>query len=218
MSNFYSLPKATQWVLSILLLIGCLGFGLPWLDYLDQPLIFILLIFVIVPIFQFLTTPFMTLTGVYTYLSPMLLVYSARPERYDLHNGTSFDYIHHYRNTKAGMKWQNQLLLYFMDGLLEIIRRIESGELPETVEVRGSSYFLSDQTIERLGFKSKKTGIAEKFNIIVNYLDLVWMYSLSKGKLSFPNLANIKTITTKGQQLVQQKDQFLKMKTFLEKR
>ncbi len=45
----------------------------------------------------------------------------------------------------------------------------------------------------------------EKLNILVNYLDLLWMYSLAQGKIAFPRLNNIKTAEMKGTDLVANK-------------
>ncbi|MEO1625285.1 MAG: hypothetical protein AAFV25_09005, partial [Bacteroidota bacterium] len=48
-------------------------------------------------------------------------------------------------------------------------------------------------------------------NLVLNYLDLMWMYSLSKGKLTFPHLSNIQTATTDGETLLQNKDLLTKL-------
>jgi hypothetical protein len=218
MNKFYDLPKYAQWIVTAIILL-ILGFLVNfWIKLTGVFLLAILLIFIITPIMQFLIAPLMKLTGVYQYLSPMLLVYSPSEKKYDLHNGTSFDYLFLYQNTNSGLTWQNRMRGYYMTGLLAIIDKVEIGELPDTVEVRGSSYFLSEQTTKRLGFQSKSTGAAEKLNILINYLDLVWMYSLSKRKLSFPKLKNIKTVSTTRAMLLKNKEQFLKIKHFLEGR
>ncbi len=195
-----------------------LGFFIIWMNLFEVNFLAILLLFLMTPAMQFLVSPLMTLLGVYKYLSPMLLVYAARPELYDLHNGTSFDYLFHYRKTRSGNQWQNRLLLYYIQGLLEVIRQIESEQLPATIEVRGSTYFLADSTIERLGFEAHPTVWYEKANLVINYLDLIWMYSLSKGKLSLPKMSNVKTATTTGERLVAQKSKLESLKAFLEKR
>lgn len=184
----------------------------------EKSLLAIALVFIITPLGQFLLSPLMTLTGVYQYLSPMLLVYTPNDKRYDLHNGTSFDYMFAYGKQNGGLSWQNQLLKYYLEGLLRVIQEIEENKLPETVEVRGSSYFFSSRTAESLGFEVQSTGGAEKFNILINYVDLVWMYSLSKGRLRFPRLKEVKTASTTGKNLIAKKQKIVQIKQFLDSR
>lgn len=182
----------------------------------DQALLF-LLIFVITPLLQFLMTPFFTLIGLYKYVSPMLLVYNGSDKKYDLHNGTSFDYLLVMRDKRKGIGFRQKMLTFYLDGLLVVIDKIENKSLVETVVVRGSSYFFSERTANRLGFKTSKTNAAEKTNLVFNYLDLLWMYSLSKGKLVFPNLNKIKTAEISGKELLANKKKLLNLKSFLQR-
>jgi len=57
----------------------------------------------------------------------------------------------------------------------------------------------------------------EKLNILANYLDLLWMYSLAQGKIAFPNLTNIKTAEIKGTDLVANKAKLKALSSYLKK-
>ena len=218
MNSFYRLPKIVQWIIAVFMLLILFLIMGTWMDLMSVHILFILAAFIVVPFFQFLATPFFTLTKIYTYLSPMLLVYAANKKTYDLHNGTGFDLMMTKGDTPSGLEWRHRVLKYYIEGFLKIIDKLENKELPETLEVRGSSYFFNDQTAERLGFKIKETPIHEKLNIYLNYLDLIWMYSVSKGQLSLPKVTDVKTVSTTGSELVKQKEQFLSLLKHLKRR
>ena len=114
MNRFYEYPKFIQWFVAIILVM--VGFGSILLIYLGPW--FILLFPFIISIFQFGSTPFFRLTGIYKYYSPMLLVYNPNPKTYDLHNGTPFDYFFVMKRKDAGAKARYQILAYFVQGLL----------------------------------------------------------------------------------------------------
>ena len=101
------------------------------------------------------------------------------------------------------------MLYYYFDALLKIILQIESSNLSKTTVIRGSSYFLSEGNAKKFGFTVQATSTIEKLNIVLNYVDLIWMYSLSNGKLTFPDLTRIITIRTTGMELVKQKQKLL---------
>lgn len=205
MNKFYKIPKLLQWIIAILFFILVFALMLWWLNLCKINILFYFLIFVFVPISQFLATPFLSLIGVYHYLSPMLFVFMPSQKKYDIHNGTSFDYLFLMKNTKAGIEWRNKILQYFLEGLLEIIDRIESSRLPKDIVIRGSSYFFSERTAKRLGFEIQKTGIFEKINIMLNFLDLMWMYSIAYGKFRIPNVFKVKSAEIEGKRLLLKK-------------
>jgi len=194
-----------NWFIAILFTAVLGFFTVWWMDIVKNQFFWALLIFIFVPIIQFLITPLFQLIGVYRYHSPMVISMANIGKVIDLHNGTSYDYLIKMRGVKPGKAWQKTMLKYYMEALLDVISNIENEELSDQVVVRGSSYFLSDRTIKKFGFISKRTSIPEKINILFNYLDLFWMYSCSEGKMAFPNLANIKTAKIKGADLVEKK-------------
>ncbi len=216
MNSFYRKPKIFQWFIAILLLAIAL---VPIIAIVEigNGLLFLPLLLVFAPIIQFSLSPLMTLFGAYHYLSPMMIVYNPNEKKYDLHSGTSFDYLLVMKNVPKGKATEKKLLEYFCEGFLEIINRIENGKLTKEIKITGTSYFMSLRTAERFGFESGKQNWFLTLNLYLNYIDLLWMYSRSKGKLAFPKLGNAKSIETTGEKLVANKEYILKMKEYLGK-
>jgi hypothetical protein len=205
MNDFYKQPKALVWIESILFLLA--GFFLAVLiiekGY-DQPLYYLAFV-LYVPITQFLYTPLFTLTGGYTYYSPMLLGYMVNEKQIDLHSGTSFDYLFVLRKYKLGIELRNRLLAYHLEGLLHLISLIENKQISESVTIVGTSYFFNDRTLQKLGFQIEKASAFYRANLFLNFIDLFWMYSLSRGKVSMPSLWEAKKARVLGSTLVVQK-------------
>lgn len=146
----------------------------------------------------------------------MFLVNIPTKEKYELHNGTSYDYLLNIsRMRKLGPK--RTLLIDYLKGLLTIIDEIQIGKLPDTVTVKGSSYFFSERTANRFGFNIEEVTMSQKLNAIFNYLDLIWMYSIANKKLSFLDLKKMKVARIKGYDLVKQKENIKIMLDRLEK-
>jgi hypothetical protein len=207
MNDFYKLPKILQWLLALLLLVS--GF-FPALVLIElgyaHPIAYLLVIFY-VPIGQFSFTPFFTLLGVYRYYSPMLLGYTPSDTQIDLHSGGSFDYLFVMRKYKSGIEMRNRLLLFQLEGLKKIIQLIEDKAVPESVNIVGTSYFFSNRTVQRIGFELIEPSLFYRINLFVNFLDLLWMYSLSQGKWAIPKVWQAKKVQISGQKLVENKAQ-----------
>lgn len=209
MKRFNSLNKVFQWFISISFGIILLIILSVWIKTMSESKIWMLLIFIIVPVIQFLITPIFTLLNFYHYYSPMVVSFGNNKKVIDLHNGTSFDYLLEMSKIKAGVKWKKKMLFYYLNALLIIISQVENGDLTNSTIIRGSSYFLSERSAKKLGFSILNTSIIEKFNIVLNYFDLIWMYSLASGKLIFPDLTKINTVRITGIDLVHQKQKIL---------
>jgi hypothetical protein len=205
MNDFYQLPKAFQWIISLAFLLLGLFLAIFIIEQgSENPLIYTAFI-LYVPISQFLYTPLFKLTGGYTYYSPMLLGYMVNEQQIDLHSGTSFDYLFVFRNQKAGVSLRNKLLMYHCEGLLNIISQIENKRIPESVQIVGTSYFFNERTLQKLGFQIEKATLFYRANLFINFIDLFWMYSLSCGKVSFPALWDAKKARTQGATLLAHK-------------
>jgi len=206
MNNFYHQPKVLVWLESIfLLLIGLfLAIFIIEKSY-SQPFFYLAFLFY-VPISQFLFTPIYKLTGAYTYYSPMLLGYMANEKQIDLHSGTSFDHLFVLRKYKSGTHLRNRIMMYHVEGLLYLIQLIEDKRIPASVNIIGTSYFFNGRTLKKLGFKLEKPSSFYRINLVLNFIDLFWMYSLSKGKFAMPRVWDAKKATIIGTTLVAQKE------------
>jgi hypothetical protein len=217
MNDFYKQPKLLQWMeASLLLVVGFMPALVIFEFGYTQPLFYLLFI-VYVPISQFTFTPIFRLTGVYKYYSPMLLGYMANDLQIDLHSGGSFDYLFVMRKYTAGIDLKTKLLMFHIEGLLKIIQLIENKSIPETVNIIGTSYFFNDRTTQKIGFEIVKPSLFYRLNLFINFIDLVWMYSLSKRKFSIHKLWNAKKASISGTKLIESKrlleDLYEKMRT-----
>jgi hypothetical protein len=207
MNDFYKQPKLLQWIEAFFLLLT--GF-LPALFIIEQgysqPLFYLLFILYI-PVGQFAFTPFFKLIGIYTYYSPMLLGYMANDSQIDLHSGGSFDYLFVMRKYKTGIEMRNRILMYHLEGLLYLIQEIENNRIPKTVNITGISYFFKDRTLNKMGFEIVKPSLFYRINLFVNFIDLIWMYSISQGRFSIPKLWNTKKASITGIKLLENKNQ-----------
>lgn len=203
MNKFYRQKLIFQWIIAITLLLGAL---LPMFVIIikasNQPLYYLFFI-IYIPVAQFAFTPFCTLTGIYRYYSPMLLGYNATDKQIDLHNGTSFDYLMVMTDHKPGIEFRNRLLKYHLEGLLNIIQLIEKKKIPETVNIVGTSYFFNNRTLEKMGFETENPSFFYRINLYMNVIDLIWMYSLSQGKLKIPNICKVTKASTTGKKLIE---------------
>jgi hypothetical protein len=135
----------------------------------------------------------------------MLLGYMANDAKIDLHSGTSFDHLFVLRKYPLGTPLRNRILLFHLEGLLQLIRLIEEKRIPESVNIVGTSYFFNDRTLTKLGFQIEKASLFYRINLFINFIDLFWMYSLSQGKLAIPTLWDAKKASIQGNQLVESK-------------
>jgi hypothetical protein len=206
MNDFYKQPKAFVWIEAILFFLAGIFLAILIIEQGYANSFFYLAFILYVPISQFLYTPLFTLTGGYTYYSPMLLGYMANDKQIDLHSGTGFDHLFVLRKIKPGVELRNRLLSYHLVGLLHLISQIENKQIPESVTIVGTSYFFSARTLHKLGFQIENATVFYRANLFLNFIDLTWMYSLSRGKFFIPSVWDAKKARIQGSDLVAQKN------------
>jgi hypothetical protein len=206
MNDFYKQPKLLVWIESFLLLLLGIALGIAIIVKGDKNPIFYATFIIYIPISQFLFTPIYKLTGGYTYYAPMLLGYMANDKQVDLHSGTSFDHLFVLRKIKSGLPLRNKIMEYHLEGLLHLIKLIEEKRIPASVNIIGTSYFFNDRTLNKLGFQLENPTLFYRINLLINFIDLFWMYSLSKGQVAIPAVWNAKKASIKGDVLLQQKE------------
>lgn len=139
-------------------------------------------------------------------------------KKLDLHNGTTFDYLINMKLKDKGIKARNKILAYFVEGLLKITDEIESGKIDSSLPIEGTSYFFSDSTAVRLGFRLHKPIYYYYFNFIFNFTDLFLMYSYSKGKFTIPRVFHIKRAVITASELCAQKENLQSLLNLLNRR
>jgi hypothetical protein len=158
------------------------------------------LLFLVVPAAQFALTPLWRLSGAYRYHSPMLFTVARGTHAYELHGGTPYDYVLHMRWSERGPRATRTLLRLYLAGLLGIITEIEQGRIPGDARITGTSYFFSDRTMRKLGFRLEAPGFLDRLHLLLDVLSLVATYSYARGRLTLPRVwrARQATITAAG--------------------
>ena len=202
MQRFYEMPKVMQWIIAIFLLICGLGAMLPALmsNY------GLLLIPLLAPLLNLFTVPFFRLIGYYKYLNPYVISTVQTDERYDLHNVFTFDYLVNFKWADRGKTAQKTLLLHYFKALITIIERIEKNHLSPDVKIVGHSYFFSDRTAQKLGFKVSKAGAFWVVNSALQFIELTYLYSFSKGRWAIPKFWKVRRAEITGSDLVKKKE------------
>lgn len=199
-----SSDKMFQWIIAIAMFLVFFFISMISGVLVSFSFFWIWLIFLLLPLSYIFSAPLFKLTGYFIYLSPMLVVSKPSDKTYKLHEGTLLDFfIMMKRFGRINLK--RRILYCYLSGILKIVEKIENKSLSEGVIITTSTYLLSNRTISRLGFNVSKTGIGDKFSFIAYYPSLLLVRSLVYGRISFPQLKNIKTLQVSGEDLVKNK-------------
>lgn len=213
MKNYYNLPKAIQWIIAIGLLI--LG-GVIIAPIITSPYGLLSIPF-IAPFLNLVSVPICRLVGYYKYLNPYVLSTIQTDKHYDLHNIFTFDYLVNFKWSDRGRNVQKILLTSYFKALLTIIDRIENEGLSPDVLIVGHSYFFSNRTAEKLGFRVSKASFFWIFNSVIQFIELSLLYSFSKGKLALPKFWKVQRAEILGSELVKKKKTLEKLVDKLER-
>jgi len=157
---------------------------------------------VLLSFYQLGIAPAARLIGLYRYHSPMLKATIRTRRLYEVHGGTSFDYLMQLRWRDRGCSASRRIMIHYLEGLLDIARLVAAGEIAESVQVSGTSYFFSEQSARRIGFRIRPAGIRLRLNLLLNALDITVLYSFAKGRLAIPNLLRAREAVISGWELV----------------
>lgn len=204
------LPMTIQWMAAAALLLTGGGGAILLLFRAELPL-GLLAYPLALSILQFSVTPFLRLCGFYRYHSPMLKATLRSSRTYELHGGTSFDYVWLFRWSERGPAAARRILVYYLEGLLDLARLAQRGALPPGVEVTGTSYFFGERSVRRLGFRLEPPGLRLQLVLLVYYLDLFILYSFSRGRLAFPNVLKVKRASIRAGDLAARSGDILRL-------
>ncbi|MBN7816973.1 hypothetical protein [Algoriphagus pacificus] len=188
-------------IVSILLLL--LVFLICWKTSFFLPLIICIPITISI-IAPFFDVPALKRTGDLVYYSPLFLAEKTKKGKMIIHGGTLFDYVFVIDRKMNGRKRMNFILQQYLEGLDHMINHLEKEEI-EKLTIRGSSYIMNERTAQKLGFQVVQTDFLQKCILVYNYFNLLFSYSLAKGKWTWPKLGDTKTFEAKLDELIERR-------------
>lgn len=152
----------------------------------------------------FIDVPEAKKSGKFRYHSLLFLSEKPKGGIVQVHGGTLFDYVFVIDRKWNGNKRTNFILQQYLEGLLTLIEALEKEE-NQNIKIQGTSYIINKRTANRLGFREVPTANFQKIILLYNYVNVLIMYSISKGRLSFPNVLKTKTYEANLEELLGKK-------------
>jgi len=215
-----SIFSKKQWYIKypLVVILGGAFFYLYLLLFFDLPFTspwkYVMIAF-FVPVYSIAFMPILTLLGVADYKSELLFVTKDANKNYAIHFGSLFDCLFSGLFSGKRGKFKDLMLYFLIDGMLTIIHDIESGKIESEAEISGSSYFFNENTAKKFGFSSMKLLKSHKYILIANYLEILLVFSFSKGRLARPNFEDFKSVKTTGNELIKHKSYLEKLHKLL---
>ena len=120
---------------------------------------------------------------------------------YDIHLGTSWDFVTQSSNTKKIME-------YIAEGLVNIASDIEKGKISRKTFFKGNTFYLKESTIERFGFKTRRMNLFETILFAMNYAELCILNSFAKRRIRLIPLTNVMIVMCRADEILQNKKKF----------
>lgn len=154
------------------------------------PLLFIAAtLSVIAPFFD---QPAMKKRGDLVYYSSLFVAERERNGVIKVHGGSLLDYAYVIDRSLNGTQRINQVLIGYIDGLLNLLAVHRDRDLSR-VMIRGTSYIVNERTARRIGLKQVANPPIQVLILAFNFVNLTVSLSLARGRLSFPTLSNTST-------------------------
>lgn len=177
------------------------------------PLKLILWIFALITALRFIrfaTTPLLRWIGYYTYYSPMFFTMPT-PTTLEIHLGTSYDFFQQNPTPKLVLK-------YLAEGLVNFCSAIESGAVDRQRIIKGTVYYINDSTLRQFGFEPCPPNLFQWALFLQNYLEACLLLTLSKRRISFVSLSNVRRVKARSGDLLRYKERYLEYLRYLENR
>lgn len=185
------------------------GFGYLYANYFfdlpyTSPWKYVMIVFFL-PVYSITFMPILTLLNIADYKSELLFITKDASKNYDIHFGSLFDCVLSGLFSGRRGRFKDLMMFFLIEGLLNIVKDVESGKIEKEAEIQGSSYFFNKKTAAKFGFESIKMKVSHKYLLYLNYLEMLLVFSFSKGRLSRPNIEDFISVKTTGSDLIAQK-------------
>ncbi len=196
-------------ICAILLIIFSIIVSIKLNFYLISILTFAITLSIIAPFFDM---PSLKKSGKMVYYSPLFITEKPKNRVIKIHGGTLFDYYFVIDKKLNGKQRTDFIIQQYLQGLLSLIDKYGN---ESEMKLEGTSYILNKRTAKKIGFKIVETDFLQKVILIYNYFNILISNSISKNKLSFPNLKETKTFEANFKDLAQRKDYIEKLNNAL---
>lgn len=166
-------------------------------------LAFILIAIIAWRLIRMLSTPIFKLLGLYTYYSPTFFLHKLTPRLYEIHIGTTWDYI---RMNKISPK---VFLLNMSEGMVKMVKDIEAGKIHPESKIVGSIHYFNPTTTEKFGFRHRNMNLFEILLFVLSYIETTVLLSITYGRPMLPRLLNTRIHYAKAKDLVEFKDTYI---------